>query len=128
MPALSLSDSRKEWPLAKRGSSRERAPARRQAPVELGRMLAASSELLEHLPIAGCVCDHSGMSGQYNRRAVGIWGRVPAPGELHRTFTARNKFYHADGHPMAPPEIPMARVLNSGEAVREQEITVERPD
>src|SRR6266581_1467058 len=102
--------------------------ARPDVPSELERMVAALGETLEHLPIAICICDLNGTIVQYNRHALEIWARTPAPGETHQHFTAGSRFYRADGQLLSPPEVPMAKALRTELPVREQEITVERQD
>ena len=101
----------------------------RPAPVislPLEQALRASDELLEILPIATSVCDAGGRIVQYNRRAVELWGRAPRPGEAHDQFTARSRFFDAEGH--ALPHSKLAEVLKTGRAVRDEEMIVERPD
>lgn len=94
----------------------------------LSRLLAAAAVVIESLPIATSICDREGRIVLYNRRAVEIWGRVPEPNQRHDQFTARVTFYEPDGRRLAPSEVPMARVLRSGEPLREREFVVERPD
>jgi PAS domain S-box-containing protein len=108
---------------------RESVPEQRSAPVfslPLEQALRASDELLELLPIATSVCDAAGRIVQYNRRAVELWGRTPQPGETHDQFTARSKFFDAEGQEL--PYSKLAEVLKTGKAIRDQEVVVRRPD
>src|SRR3990167_2630852 len=102
---------------------------RRPTPMfsqSLEQAVRASDEILELLPIATCVCDAAGHIVQYNRRAVELWGRTPQPGETHDQFTARSKFFSAEGEEL--PRSKLAEVLRTGEPVRDDETIVERPN
>ncbi len=101
------------------------APRRAQAySASLLRASRASDEILELLPVATWICDPDCRIIQYNRRAVEIWGRVPQPGETHEQFTASSKFFDADGRPLQ--RSALRGVLTTGQAVRDQEVIVER--
>jgi PAS domain S-box-containing protein len=89
-------------------------------------MLRASGEILDMLPVATLVCDAAGTILQYNRHAVAIWGRAPAPGQNHRDFVSSAHFFRMDGTPMAASLVES--VLTTGEPVRDAELRVERPD
>jgi PAS domain S-box-containing protein len=78
------------------------------------------------LPVATCILDLQGRIVQYNHRAAEIWGRAPQPGDTHEQFTADSKFYSADGEQL--PHSKIAEVLKTGQAVRDEEVVVERPD
>lgn len=95
-------------------------------PPLIGAMLRASEGLLDVLPIATFVCDAKGTFLQYNRRAVEIWGRTPAPGQTHASFSAASRFFEMDGTPMQQPLL--ASVLASGVPVRGAQHRVQRPD
>jgi PAS domain S-box-containing protein len=94
------------------------------APTE--RVLHATDGILNLLPVATCVCDPEGRIIQYNERAVEIWRRRPLPGETHARFTASSKFYAVDGRPL--PQSKLAQVLETGRAVRDEEVLIERED
>ena len=89
-------------------------------------VLGETSNVIEMLPIATCICDRDGIIVQYNRRALEVWGRTPQPGELHDQFTATTRFYDAQGRRLQ--EAPIRHVLRTGEAVRDREISIERGD
>jgi len=104
-------------------------PEQRSAPVfslPLEQAVRASDEILELLPIATSVCDAAGRIVQYNRRAVGLWGRAPRPGETYDEFTAQSKFYDTEGREL--PRTRIAEVLRTGKIVRDEEVMVERAD
>jgi PAS domain S-box-containing protein len=88
--------------------------------------LQASGEILELLPIATCICDQAGRIVHYNRRAAELWGRMPEPGQKHDDFTAQNRFFDLDGSEL--PRSKVAEVLHTGQAVRDEEIAVVRPN
>jgi PAS domain S-box-containing protein len=97
-------------------------------PSGLEHILGTIGGVLEHLPIAICIYDRFGKIVRYNQPAVDIWGRKPEPGVTHKNFIAGSKFFDAEGRQLAYSEMPLARVLETGHAVREQEFSVERPD
>lgn len=100
--------------------------AARPIPPALGAMLRASDGILDLLPIATFICDARGTILQYNRRAVEIWGRAPAPGQRHDKFRENLRSFELDGTPIA--RSMMAEVLASGTPVRDAERIVERSD
>jgi PAS domain S-box-containing protein len=100
--------------------------AARSTPPLIGAMLRASDGLLDVLPIATFVCDAQGTLLQFNQRAVEIWGRTPAPGQTHASFSAASRFFEMDGTPMQQPLL--ASVLATGMPVRDAQHRVERPD
>ena len=106
--------------------SNDGGSAARPIPPALGAMLRASDGILDMLPIATFICDARGTILQYNRRAVEIWGRAPAPGQSHDKFRENQRSYELDGTPIA--RSMMAEVLASGTPVRNAERIVERSD
>src|ERR1044071_2113344 len=94
------------------------------APASLQQHLPASGEILELLPIATCICDSAGRIVQYNRRAVELWGRTPEPGQTHDDFTAQNRFFSSEGDLL--PRSVVAEVFRTGQAIRDEEVTVHR--
>ena len=94
--------------------------------LSLEQALRASDEILELLPIATCICDLDGRIVQYNQRAVEVWGRTPSPGETHEHFSAATRFYSPEGRQL--PQSKINEVLKTGQALRDEEVTVERPN
>jgi len=94
--------------------------------VSLEQALRASDEILELLPIATCVCDSTGRIIQYNHRAVELWGRAPEPGQTHDHFVAQYRFFGGEGEEL--PTSKLAEVLKTGRAIRDEEVSVVRPD
>jgi PAS domain S-box-containing protein len=84
--------------------------------------------LIDQLPAAAYVCDKNGLITHYNPQAVELWGRAPEINDSQWRYCASYKAYQPDGKPLFIDEIPMARVLKTGEPVRDAEIILERPD
>lgn len=103
-------------------------PSAHESPVALDETLRAAATVLDLLPVATCICDTQGRIVEYNRRALEIWGRTPQPGETHGHFTQESKFFRPDGQPLAYNQTPMSEVLTTGNAIRAEEVIVERPD
>jgi PAS domain S-box-containing protein len=101
-------------------------PRRSVFSLSLEQALRASDEILELLPIATSVCDSAGRILQYNQRAVELWGRAPEPGQTHDEFTAACKFFSASGHVL--PRSKLAEVLQTGKAITDEEVMVQRTD
>jgi PAS domain S-box-containing protein len=68
-------------------------------------------DLLDLLPVGVYLCDCEGRVVDYNRAAVELWGRAPQRGD-----------------PVPYEEGPMAEVLATGKAKRDQEVVIERYD
>ncbi|HEX2255298.1 MAG TPA: PAS domain S-box protein [Afifellaceae bacterium] len=84
--------------------------------------------LLERIPIAVYCCERDGVVVRYNRRAAELWGRAPQPGDTHERFCGSHRLFLPDGEPLPHAETPMARVLETGEPARDEEVWIERPD
>jgi PAS domain S-box-containing protein len=111
------------------GAIRNSAVQRRRTSMlapSLGQALRAADDILELLPVATCICDPTGRIVQYNRRATEIWGRAPQPGQTHDEFTAACRFFTGDGQPLRQSRL--SEVLKTGQAVRDEEVLVERAD
>jgi PAS domain S-box-containing protein len=90
-------------------------------------LLNIDDTILELLPSAVYVCDAQGVIVRYNRKAAALWGAAPLPGDPNRRFGGAFRLYWPDGHAMPQSESPMAHVLRTGNAVRDQEIVIEQP-
>lgn len=83
--------------------------------------------LLQGLPAAIYTCDAEGRILWYNEAAVALWGRTPVVGK--DLWCGSWKIFDIDGKTPVPLDTcPMAQALRTGEAVRDKEIVVERPD
>ena len=89
--------------------------------------LQPATELIEKLPIAIYACDTGGRILWFNARAAELWGREPRIGDDSEKYCGSCKLYF-NGRQIARDETPMATVLRTGEAVREAQGLVERPD
>ena len=87
-----------------------------------------STDLIEILPAAVYVCNAEAVVVSYNRRASELWGRSPKLGDTDLKFCGAHKLFRPDGTYMAHRETPMEHVLRTGEAARDQEVAIERPD
>ncbi len=95
--------------------------------------LRESEELFHTLfdlgPVANYYCDASGAIQNFNHRAVELWGRAPAPGEMDERFYSSFRMFRPDGSFMPHALSPMAEVA-SGKIpeARGQEVFIERAD
>jgi PAS domain S-box-containing protein len=84
-----------------------------------------NKDLFEALPIAVYAVDAEGRIISFNEAAVAVWGRRPALGDL---WSGAYKAFHADGSEMPLDEAPIAVALRERRAVRDVEVSIERPD
>lgn len=87
-----------------------------------------SSDLIEILPAAVYVCDAEAVVVACNRRATELWGRTPKPGDTDEKFCGAHKLFRSDGTYLPHRATPMEWVLRTGNASRDQEVIIERPD
>jgi two-component sensor histidine kinase len=95
--------------------------------TDLDRLLHSSATLLKDIPIGIYVCDRDGTLLQFNRRAAEIWGRSPTIASSDARFGAVARIQDRHGEPIALEELPMAIAIRTGQAVRDSELTLERP-
>ena len=105
------------------GNEAQRA---RTMPPLLNAIVRSPESLLNVLPVSTFLCDAEGRILQFNRRALEIWGRAPAPGEKHSSFSANTRYYELDGTPAETSLL--ANVLATGLPIRDAERKIERPD
>ncbi len=91
-------------------------------------VLVLSDRLLDLLPLGVYICDGQGRVVRYNRAAAQLWGRAPERGDPSSCFCGAYRLRRLDGRPLLHANSPMARALESGRGVSDQEIIVERPD
>ena len=85
--------------------------------------------LFELCPVAVYSCDASGVIEKFNRRAVELWGREPAPGDTDERFCGSFKLFRPDGSFMPHDQCPMAEVVSGKLAeVCDGEVLIERPE
>lgn len=83
-------------------------------------------ELLNNLPVGVCCCDVEGVLVQFNRHAVELWGREPELGV--QRYGGAERIYAFDGELIPSDYGPIAKVLRTGMAVRNESIVIERAD
>ena len=108
--------------------ARSRAASTAKVSAALERELHSSGRLLDLLPIGVYACDRDGLIVQYNQRAAELWGRAPILGNPAVRYCGTYKAFHLDGCPLDLAQAPMREVLRSGQAVRDRELVIERPD
>ena len=80
-------------------------------------------------PVAIYSCDASGVIGDFNRKAVELWGRKPAAGDTDERFCGSFKMFRPDGTFVPHDRCPMAEVLSGAiPSVHDGEVHIERPD
>ncbi len=82
--------------------------------------------LVHSLPAAVYTTDADGRVVLYNEAATTLWGRKPEIGK--DLWCGSHKIFKADGSDLPLDQCPMAITLRTGNAVRGEEIIIERPD
>ena len=87
--------------------------------------------LLEHVPMAIGIADApDGRVRRVSRRRVELSGvdETGAPGAHFAQHPAAPRIHHPDGRPAEASELPMARAVQKGEIIRDEEWQYIRPD
>lgn len=117
--------------IAKPFASRELV-ARVGAQLELARIRRHGEErvreLLTLMPVAVYACDQDGRFEVVNRRAIELWGAEPPVQDREWALRGGPHVLHPDGSIVEPEAAPMARVLQSGKVVMDEELVIVRPD
>ena len=103
-------------------------PSIEPAASDYATLIGLSQSVLDAMPAAVYVCSADGAIMRFNRRAVEIWGRPPAPGDADERFCGAFRLYHLDGRAPRPAESPMATVLRTGRPLKDAELAIERAD
>ena len=82
--------------------------------------------MIDALPMAVYTTDADGRITSYNQAAVAFWGRAPVLGK--ERWCGSHRLYWPDGQPMPLDQCPMATTLKTGQAIRDIEAIIERPD
>jgi PAS domain S-box-containing protein len=91
--------------------------------------LGSHAYLIEFFPMAAyAVRAPDGVIAWFNSRAAQLWGRTPVVGDTDERFCGAHTLYHSDGSYMAHCDTPVALALETGVAVHEEEVVIERPD
>jgi len=96
-------------------------------------LIRASGEryraLFDLSPVAVYSVDASGLIQNFNRNAVELWGRRPAPGDTDERFCGSYRLFRPDGSFIPQAQCPMAEVVSGKLAeARDAEVVIERPD
>ncbi|MFO8085942.1 MAG: PAS domain S-box protein [Desulfobacterales bacterium] len=85
-------------------------------------------QLLSLLPAAMYTCSDKGMITYYNEQAAHQWGRFPLIGDPDEMFCGSVRLFNPDGSSLPKNQSPIANALQNGKSVRNQEVSIERPD
>ena len=92
------------------------------------RLLDIPDSLFDLLPVGVYVCDRAGLLVRYNRAAAELWGCSPRLGDPTSRYCGSYRLYSLDGAYIPHAKCPMADVLETGQALSDQDIVIERPD
>jgi len=98
------------------------------AMLALERIVRSPAALVENLPIGIYTCDRDGLLVQFNRRAAELWDRAPVIGDPGQRYSGAYRKLRCDGAPLSVSDYPVARVLDTGEPVRDCELVIETED
>src|SRR3546814_17513229 len=74
------------------------------------------------------ICDRDGRVVDYNKAAAELWGRAPERSDPGVRFCGSHRLLSLRGETIPPDACPIAQALATGEALRDEEILIERPD
>jgi len=107
-------------------SNVEEFPVTARRLSEYEALVAAGSSALEAVPGAVYLCDHEGWVVWYNKEAAELWGQSPPESSVR--FCGSHRLFLPDGTPLPHEDCPMATAVFTGEATRNAEVVIERPD
>ncbi|NEI32719.1 PAS domain-containing protein [Rhizobium leguminosarum] len=96
--------------------------------TEYEAIVGGTPVLLDAIPGAVYVCDRDGWLMCYNAEAAELWGRRPSLQHPRERFCGSHRLYLVDGTALAHEDCPMADAIRTGQATRNTEVTIERPD
>jgi PAS domain S-box-containing protein len=108
-------------------SNIEQLPAASRQITEYEALVAAAPSALDAIPGAVYLCDSEGWLVRYNTEAAELWGREPKL-EKKEKFCGSHRLYNVDGTPVSHADCPMAEAVRVGQAFRNVEVVIERPD
>jgi PAS domain S-box-containing protein len=109
-------------------SNIEEFPVAARRLSEYDALVAAAPSALDAIPGAVYLCDHDGWLVRYNTEAAELWGRAPALSRKPERFCGSHRLFLPDGTALAHEDCPMAVAVRTGEATRNAEVLMERPD
>jgi signal transduction histidine kinase len=126
--------ARVDWMISQLKRARS-AQKQREELIEKNCALAQSElsktkieNILSVMPVAVYACDPEGRITYFNQRATEIWGREPCPDDTEENFCRSYQLWRSDGSSLPLHGTPMTRGIRTGEAIHDQEVTIERPD
>jgi PAS domain S-box-containing protein len=81
--------------------------------------------IVECLPTAACLCDRSGQVVIWNQASVRLWGGTPEKDGDGR-YRSAHKLFRPDGTDLVWPNTPVAEVMETGTALSDAEVLLER--
>lgn len=84
------------------------------------------SELIQNLPVAFFTTDKEGRIMMFNKSAIKLWGRKPAPGQ--EVWCESWELFRSDMSPLPREECPTMITLRTGLPVRGLDIILKQPD
>ncbi|WLH15106.1 PAS domain S-box protein [Pseudomonas hefeiensis] len=97
-------------------------------PSEYESFITMGASALDAIPGALYLCDHEGWIVRHNSEAAELWGRAPDLGKNGDRFCGSYRLFLPDGTPLAFEDCPMASALDTGVAVRNRKVLIERAD
>lgn len=89
-------------------------------------LAVADQAVLDAIPAAIYVVDREGLIVRFNRHASQLWGYVPNLGDPNQRYCGSYRLHRIDGTRLPRDETPMVAALETGRAIRGQEIVIER--
>jgi len=86
------------------------------------------SRVIRALPVAAYATDRAGSVIDYNERAVHLWGQAPTVGAPADLFYGALVLCYPDRTPLPPEEYPLARLLQQGQCVDDQQLLIRYRD
>jgi PAS domain S-box-containing protein len=83
--------------------------------------------MIDIFPLPTFICGAEGVLVRYNKRAEELWGFAPEL-ETNQRFGGAHRVYDTEGRPIPVEERPVARVLRTGNGIRDLELILERRD
>ena len=84
--------------------------------------------LIHCLPVALYACDQTGALSDYNQRAAQLWGWPGTNAVANGSPRSASEIPADDRLPPLPEGVPAMEVISTGEAVRDHEFVLDRPD
>src|SRR3954466_5508019 len=86
------------------------------------------ANILQLLPVAFYICDKDGVITHYNKKAVGFWGRLPAPGETAEELWKGFRLFDKDGRLITGKQNPFTFCVTDHEEDKDMVMIMEGAD